>query len=233
MFETCMVESAGQLKSTNTKWTTAGAFALEGTLLALVVIATMVRPDTISVNLRRPVFVPPYSAPQPHTELVPTGAAGGGGVRLQTPTMIPTTISSGGPSRPIGTVGVGDRPDMPTGIPINGQQMFAVPDPTPHVRVDIQRIRVSTMDPAKVLLQVKPAYPQIAKLAGVQGTVVLHAIVSRDGSIQSLQVVSGHPMLTEAAKQAVWQWRYKPTLLNGEAVEVETSINVNFRLGGQ
>jgi protein TonB len=122
---------------------------------------------------------------------------------------------------------------MPTGIPINGQQMFSVPDPTPHVRVDVQRIRVSTMDPAKLLVQVKPVYPQIAKLAGVQGTVVLHAIVSRDGSIQSLQVVGGHPMLTEAAKQAVWQWRYKPTLLNGEAVEVETSINVNFRLGGQ
>jgi len=234
MFETCMVESAGQSRSRNTKWTTAGAFALEGTLLALVVLATMVHTDTISANLHRPVFVPPYTAPR-QTELVPTGgASGGGGQVFEQPTTIPTVITSGGPVRPIGTVGTGDRPDMPTGIAIGGENMVPlIPGTTPNVHLDVRRIRVSTMDPGKLLVQPKPVYPQIAKLAGVQGTVVLRAIVSRDGSIQSLQVVSGHPMLTEAAKQAVWQWRYKPTLLNGEAVEVETAINVHFRLGGQ
>jgi protein TonB len=233
MFETCMVESAGLLKSKNTKWTTAGAFALEGTLLALVVVATMVHTDAISVNLRRPVFVPPYSAPQPHTERVPTGQTGGGGERLQAPTAIPTVISSGGPTRPIGTVGAGERPDLPTGIPINGQQMFAIPGPTPDVRVDIQRIKVSTMDPAKLMHQVKPVYPQIARIAGIQGTVVLRAIVNRDGSIQNVQIISGHPMLKQAAEDAVRQWRYKPTYLNGQAVEVDTAITVNFVLGGR
>jgi protein TonB len=109
--------------------------------------------------------------------------------------------------------------------------MLPVPGVAPIVAVNVQRIRVSTMDPAKLVSQVKPVYPQIAKLANVQGPVVLHAIISRDGSIQSLQVVSGHPMLRQAAETAVWQWRYKPTLLNGQAVEVETAINVNFILG--
>ena len=225
MFETCMVESAGQLRSSNTKWTTAGAFALEGTLLALVVLATMVRPDMIAIRLNKPVFVPPYTAQQ-HTELVSTGeASGGGGQVLEQPRMIPTVISSGGTVRPIGTVGTGDRPDLPPGIAITGEQMLPlIPGSRPNVHLDIQRIRVSTMDPAKLLVQPKPVYPQIAKVAGVQGTVVLHAIVSRDGSIQSLQVVSGHPMLVNAALDAVRQWRYKPTLLNGEAVEVDARI---------
>jgi protein TonB len=233
MFETCMVESAGQLRSSNTKWTTAGAFALEGTLLALVVLATMVRPDMIAIKLNPPVFVPPYTAPR-HTELVPAGgASGGGGQALEQPRTIPAVISSGGSARRIGTVGAGDRPDLPTGIAISGEHMMPLmPGSAPTVHLDVRRIRVSTMDPAKLLVQPKPLYPQIAKVAGVQGTVVLHAIVSRDGSIQSLQVVSGHPMLVNAALDAVRQWRYKPTLLNGEAVEVDTGINVNFVLGG-
>jgi protein TonB len=209
-----------------------GAFAIEGTLLALVVLATIVRPDTISMNLRHVAFVPPYTAPQPRNELVPAnGGNGGGGRALQPPTTIPTTISSGGPTRPIGTVGTGDRPDLPPNIAINGEQLMAIPGVAPIVAVSVQRIRVSTMDPAKLVSQLKPVYPQIAKLANVQGTVVLHAIIGRDGSIQSLQVVSGPALLRQAAETAVWQWRYKPTLLNGQAVEVETAINVNFILG--
>jgi protein TonB len=184
------------------------------------------------MSLRHVAFVPPYTAPQPRTELVPTnGANGGGGRALQPPTTIPTTISSGGPTRPLGTVGNNDRPDLPPNIAINGQQMMTIPGVAPMVAINVQRIRVSTMDPAKLVSQLKPVYPQIAKLANVQGTVVLHAIIGRDGSIQSLQVVSGPALLRQAAETAVWQWRYKPTLLNGQAVEVETAINVNFILG--
>jgi protein TonB len=76
---------------------------------------------------------------------------------------------------------------------------------------------------------VEPAYPRIAVVSGVQGQVKLHAIIARDGSIQSLNVISGHPLLVRAALEAVGQWRYRPYLLNGEAVEVETFITVNFR----
>ena len=74
-------------------------------------------------------------------------------------------------------------------------------------------------------------YPALAKTAHVSGTVVLHAIIAKDGSIQELQFVSGPPLLMKAAMDAVREWRYRPTLLNGEPVEVDTTIDVVFTLG--
>jgi protein TonB len=96
-----------------------------------------------------------------------------------------------------------------------------------------QRIRVGgNVQSAKMIRQVQPVYPQIAKTAHVQGTVLLHAVISKDGSVQELQYVSGPPLLMKAAMDAVREWRYQPTLLNGEPVEVETTISVIFSLGG-
>ena len=88
------------------------------------------------------------------------------------------------------------------------------------------------MQGAKLVHQVQPIYPQIAKTAHVSGTVLLHAIIAKDGSIQELQYVSGPPLLMRAAMDAVHEWRYQPTLLNGEPVEVDTTIQVVFTLGG-
>jgi len=79
---------------------------------------------------------------------------------------------------------------------------------------------------------VDPRYPAIAKAARIQGTVVLQAMISKEGTIQNLKVISGPPMLQQAAVEAVKTWRYKPYLLNGEPVEVETQVNVVFTLGG-
>ena len=76
--------------------------------------------------------------------------------------------------------------------------------------------------------RVVPEYPAIANRTGVQGEVKLHAIIARDGTIQSLSVISGHPMLTGAALEAVQQWRYRPYVLNGAPVEVDTYITVTF-----
>ena len=81
--------------------------------------------------------------------------------------------------------------------------------------------------------KVQPEYPPIARQARIQGVVVLQALIGNDGSIQNLHVVSGHPMLTNAALAAVKEWKYKPYFLNGEPVEVETTINVNFTLSGE
>jgi protein TonB len=75
-----------------------------------------------------------------------------------------------------------------------------------------------------------PVYPQIAKSAHVQGAVILHAIISKQGTIEQLSIISGSPMLANAAKDAVARWRYKPYILDGVPVEVETSITVNFQL---
>ena len=77
-----------------------------------------------------------------------------------------------------------------------------------------------------------PQYPAIAKAARIQGTVILQATISKSGTIENLHVLSGPPMLQQAAMEAVKTWRYRPYLLNGEPVEVETQVNVIFTLGG-
>ncbi|MDQ2775522.1 MAG: TonB family protein [Acidobacteriota bacterium] len=83
---------------------------------------------------------------------------------------------------------------------------------------------------ANLIHQVQPVYPQLAKAAGVQGTVEFTAVISTAGTIEHLQLVSGHPLLINAARDAVLQWRYRPTLLNGSPVEVVTQITVRFSL---
>ena len=93
-----------------------------------------------------------------------------------------------------------------------------------------KRVRISQGVTRGMLLQkVEPRYPVIAVSARIQGDVVLTAIISKTGTIENLTVLSGHPMLVQAAIDAVKQWRYRPFLLNGEPVEVETTINVTFR----
>jgi len=83
-----------------------------------------------------------------------------------------------------------------------------------------------------LLLKTTPVYPPIAKAARVSGTVVLQATISKTGSIENLHIISGPAMLQQAAMQAVRSWRYRPYLLNNEPVEVETTVNVIFSLGG-
>jgi len=95
-----------------------------------------------------------------------------------------------------------------------------------------RKIVISVLEEARLVSKVEPVYPRIAVISGVQGEVKLHAIIARNGTIQSLNAVSGHPLLVRAALDAVGQWRYRPYILNGEAVEVETFITVNFRREG-
>ena len=109
------------------------------------------------------------------------------------------------------------------------------PPPPPPVKKKAppKRIRVGgNVAKARLTRQVRPQYPPLARQARIQGTVKLSAIIAKDGSIQKLEVMSGHPLLVPAALSAVKQWRYRPTLLNGEAVEVLTNIDVNFTLSG-
>jgi protein TonB len=108
---------------------------------------------------------------------------------------------------------------------------------------DTNKLKVKAEAPKKVnisagvavgllLQKTQPTYPPIAKAARVSGTVVLQATISRTGSIENLRVVSGPAMLQQAALDAVKTWRYRPYLLNNEPVEVETTVNVIFTLGG-
>jgi protein TonB len=145
------------------------------------------------------------------------------------------------PSGAVGVVG-----GVPGGVPggaaggviggIIGGIPSAAPPPPPPVKeapkpVTPQRIRVGgNVQSAKLIRQPKPSYPPLAKQARIQGTVRFNAIIGKDGTIQNLTLVSGHPLLVPSATEAVKQWVYQPTLLNGEPVEVVTQIDVNFTL---
>ena len=94
-----------------------------------------------------------------------------------------------------------------------------------------QRIRiVGNVQQANLIRRIDPIYPALAKQARIQGTVRFTVIIDRSGTIQNIQLLSGHPLLVEAARDAVQQWSYKPTLLNGQPVEVLTTVDVNFTL---
>jgi len=89
---------------------------------------------------------------------------------------------------------------------------------------------MSHVDPAMLIRRVEPAYPILAKMAHREGRVELRAIISTDGSIRSLEVISGDALFIRDSYNAVLQWRYRPLILNGQAVEVETHITVVFQL---
>jgi len=109
-------------------------------------------------------------------------------------------------------------------------------NPTPQQEMPTakpERIRIGgNVAAAQVTHQVPPVYPAAAKAAHISGTVVLHCVIGKDGTIMQLTYVSGPPLLLQAAMDAVRQWTYKPTLLNGKAVEVDTTVSVVFVLGG-
>src|SRR6185503_6267751 len=156
--------------------------------------------------------------------------------QLRTPTKIPNKIvkivedEQPAPSNGVGGV-VGGISGGSTGGVLGGV-LSAANTPPPKVAPP-QKIRVSSGVAAGNLInQVKPIYPPIAKQAHISGTVLLSATISKNGTIENLKVISGHPMLTQAALEAVRQWRYKPYMLSGEPTEVETQITVNFNLGG-
>jgi protein TonB len=106
-----------------------------------------------------------------------------------------------------------------------------VAPPPPPVRVTRTKVGGQVQE-ALALAKPNPVYPPLARQARIQGKVQLHAIIDKDGRVSQLEVISGHPLLVKAALDAVQNWRYRPTILNGEPVEVDTTIDVNFVLGG-
>jgi protein TonB len=103
------------------------------------------------------------------------------------------------------------------------------PPPPKKAPVGPQRIGGQVAE-ANLIRRVQPVYPPLAKSARVQGTVEFTATISKEGNIENLQLVRGHPLLVNAARDAVLQWKYRPTLLNSQPVEVITDIIVNFTL---
>jgi protein TonB len=179
---------------------------------------------------------PPAAAPVHVVKQVQTDIVNGA---LRTPTKIPQKIQMiKDDEAPPSMASAGVVGGVPGGIPggqmggVIGGIISSTPVAVPKVATP-QRVRVSQgVSQGLLVRKVNPTYPPLARQARISGTVVLHAVISKDGSIENLTLVSGHPMLAPAAIDAVKQWKYKPYLLNGEPVEVDTEVQVNFTLAG-
>jgi len=179
---------------------------------------------------------PPPAAAAPRVKVVKVTSNIAEG-RLRTPSRIPAKVQviKEDEAPPTGGVVGG----VPGGIP--GGQLGGVIGgiissssslaPVPTLSKAAQRVRVSQgVINGLLVSRVEPTYPSVAMAARIQGAVVLTAIIDKQGDVQHLQVLSGHPLLASAAIAAVKLWHYKPFLLNGEPVEVETTVTVNFRM---
>lgn len=91
-------------------------------------------------------------------------------------------------------------------------------------------VRVASIEPSRLIRKVDPVYPELARRARISGDVILDAVIDEEGNVTSLKVLSGHPLLVEAARQAVLQWKYSPTILSGEPVAILANVTVSFRL---
>ncbi len=179
---------------------------------AVPVIVKQIVREFESGRLTAPKEIPKAIAMIKEEELPPPSAAVGGVVG-----GVPGGVPGGTPGGVIGGI-ISSTPVAP-------------PPPPPPKQEAPKRIRVGgQVQQAKLLSQPKPVYPALAKQARIQGVVRLEAVISKQGTIDQLRVVSGHPLLVQAATDAVRQWRYQPTYLNTEPVEVSTTIDVNFTL---
>jgi protein TonB len=251
LFEVSLLDSSVAQRKRRT-WSTLLSFVLQlfliGLLLLLPLWFTDVLPKQQLLTLLEapppPPPPPPPAASTPSTAKVVKVTSNIANGRLRTPSRIPSKvqmIKEDEAPPPVATTG-GVAGGVPGGIP-GGQldgviggiissspSLAAVPrlsQPAPAV----QRVRVSQgVTKGLLIYRVEPAYPPLAKQARIQGVVVMTALIDKGGNVQNLQVVSGHPLLAPAAIEAVKQWRYKPFVLNGQPVEVETTVTVNFRV---
>ncbi|MFZ0759600.1 MAG: TonB family protein, partial [Candidatus Sulfotelmatobacter sp.] len=236
-------ESGGRLKTRRGR-TTTFAILLEVALIGVMVLIPLIFTEALPKQQLMTFLVappppppppPPAAAPVHVVHQIQTDIVNG---ELRTPTKIPKKIQmikeDEAPPQAIGGVVGG----VPGGIPggqmggVIGGIISSTPVAVPKIATP-QRIRVSQgVSQGLLIRRVQPVYPPLARQARIQGTVVLRAVIAKDGSIEDLTLVSGHPMLAPAAIDAVKQWRYKPYLLNGEPVEVDTEVLVNFTLSG-
>jgi len=227
--------------STCRSWTTLVAFAIEAVVVTGLIALPLFYTNSLPQLRWMPaLLVPATPAPLPVAHRVISGGhetVATAGVWIVHPLSVhrevsavedsdlPPSLESVGVHAP---GGIGESSSTNTVLNSLGTSHAVVgPPPTP---VHSAPLRVSRMMEANLMDRVHPQYPSLARQARIQGIVMLRAVISREGKIENLQVISGHPMLVEAAIDAVRQWRYRPYYLNNEPVEVETQVTVNFTL---
>ncbi len=250
MFEQTFVGSG----KTKTTWTMVGAMVAQMFLVGIAIIIPMIYFDVLpSTTLTSFLVAPPPPPPPPPppaaappvkvVKVIPRQFDAG---KLMAPKAIPKEVATikeeelppvtSGVAGVVGGVPGGVAGGTPGGVlgGILGAVPTAAPPPPPpkeKAPPPPSRIRVGgNVQQARLVRQPRPVYPPLAKQARIQGVVKLSAVISKDGTIMELNVISGHPLLVPAALDAVKQWVYQPTLLNGEPVEVATQIDVNFTL---
>lgn len=232
MFEDSTFESTGSIRTRSRRWMIA-TLALNASIVLSLILIPLVHPEGLpraAIAFLMAVPPPPAAPPAPHPAARAVTSSNALPDPLAAPRQIPRDLvvlnsPEPAPSGPIGLL------DSTSGVPggvLNGFPAATAPrvvHPAPTA------VRISSGVASSIVLeQSLPVYPAIAKAAGVEGTVVLAASISRSGSVINLRVVSGPAMLRQAALDAVKTWRYRPYLLNGGPVEVETTVNVVFTL---
>jgi len=242
-----LVESSVVRKKTNKGWSVILSGIVQAGIVVIFVLIPLIYTEALPKQLLTTFLVAPAPPPpppppaaavqrivKPVARLIQAG-------KMMAPTVIPKKVEMIKEEEMPPDVGaVGVVGGVPRGIAggsaggvlggiIGGSGGGMPPPPKPTQ----QRVRVGgNVQQAKMIRQIQPVYPQIAKTAHVQGTVILHAIIAKDGTVQELQYISGPALLMRSAMDAVRQWKYQPTLLNGEPVEVDTTISVVFTLSG-
>jgi protein TonB len=212
------------------------SFGLQATAIAGLLLFSLLRTEGLpQVQFMSSLVAPTPSGntvtPRPVHPTVSTLPSVG---QISVPTYEPHGIapeagSVAPPAIDMGQFGVGRNGP---GVPYSVGDGLSVVVPPPPPTVAARPPRVSRMMEGNLTYRVQPTYPALARQVRIQGSVVLRAIISREGVIENLQVLNGHPLLVPAAIDAVRQWRYRPYVLDGEPIEVETQVTVNFTLGG-
>jgi protein TonB len=233
MFREALLESSPFTRKRNT-WPMATAFTMQLIVASVLIIVPLLSSGIISIPARPPLLAPSQYAHAQTAQTQPSGGHAGQSFPADRPVISvhntgslidrdlnprPDEIGPG-----VNPIGAGPGPGLPGSLFDNAKPVPVEPPPVKH-----DRIVVSRSNEAMLLSKVIPEYPVIAKAAGVQGDVKLHAIIGKNGTIQSLAVMSGNAMLIPAALNAVQQWKYRPYMLNGQPVEVETFITVSFK----
>jgi periplasmic protein TonB len=243
MFEE-MVVSTDKAQKTNKPWTVILSMGLQIGFLAILILIPLIYTEALPRTLMSSVLLAPPPPPPPPpppaavqvVKIKPVAHLMDAG-KLIAPKVIPKDVKiikeeeappdMGGVSGGVpGGVAGGSMGGVMGGV-IGGVGTAAPPPP----KVTPKRVSVGgNVQAARLVNRVQPVYPPLARQTRISGTVKLHAIIGKNGAVEQLQVLSGHPLLVQSALDAVKQWRYQPTLLNGEPVEVDTEIDVIFSL---
>jgi len=244
MFEDSLLATNSKMKK-RSPWAMFLSFGLQALLIGIAVLIPLIYTEALPKQQLMTMLVapppPPPPPPPPQAQTVVQKKAPSNLVNneLMAPKKIPQKIakiveSDEPPPQASGVVGglVTSGSGGGIGGVIGGlSNLSAAPSQVQQAPPKVVRVSAGVVT-GFLLRRVVPSYPPLARQARVQGPVVLHAIIGKDGAIESLTVISGHPMLQSAAVEAIKQWKYKPYMLNNEPVEVDTTITFNFSLTG-